>query len=131
MRGSQVFSNPVTSLIFSKSLRDGILPTMWKKATVTAIHKKGDRNLCNNYRSVSLTSMIIKMLETIIKGKLIQCFKSKNLLSICQHGFCSSHSCVTPLLQAVNDWSLGLGSSNSVDVVYLDLWQAYDCVPHR
>ena len=28
-------------LIFSKSLRDGILPTMWKKATVTAIHKKG------------------------------------------------------------------------------------------
>ena len=36
-------------LIFSKSLKDGILPTMWKMATVTAIHKKGNRNLCNNY----------------------------------------------------------------------------------
>ena len=85
-------------LIFSKSLRDGILPTMWKKATVTAIHKKGDRNLCNNYRPVSRTSVIVKMLEAIIKYELMQYFKSENLLSICQHGFRSSHSCVTQLL---------------------------------
>ena len=118
-------------LIFSKSLRDGILPTMWKKATVTAIHKKGDRNICNNYRPVSLTSVIVKMLETIIKDELMQYFKSENLLSICQHGFRSSHSCVTQLLQAVNDWSLALESGNSVDVVYLDLRKAFDCVPHR
>ena len=118
-------------LIFSKSLRDGILPTMWKKATVTAIHKKGDRNICNNYRPVSLTSVIVKMLETIIKDELMQYFKSENLLSICQHGFRSSHSCVTQLLQAVNDWSLALESGNSVDVVYLDLRKTFDCVPHR
>ena len=64
-------------LIFSKSLRDDILPTMWKKATVTAIHKKGDRNICNNYRPVSLTSVIVKMLETIIKDELMQYFKSE------------------------------------------------------
>ena len=36
------------------------LLNMWKKATITAIHKKGDRNICNNYRPVSLTSMIVK-----------------------------------------------------------------------
>ena len=71
------------------------------------------------------------MLETIIKDELMQYFKSENLLSICQHGFRSSHSCVTQLLQAVNDWSLALESGNSVDVVYLDLRKAFDCVPHR
>ena len=71
------------------------------------------------------------MLEAIIKDELMQYFKRENLLPICQHGFRSSHSCVTQLLQAVNDWSLALESSNSVDVVYLDLHKAFDCVPHR
>ena len=102
-----------------------------EKATVTAIHKKGDRNLCNNYRPVSLTSVICKMLESIIKDRLMQYFTSNNLLSSCQHGFRSSHSCVTQLLRVINDWSLALESGNSVDVVYLDLRKAFDCVPHR
>ena len=104
---------------------------MCKKAKVTAIHKKGDRNLCNNYRPVSLTSVICKMLETVVKDKLMQYFKSKNLLSICLRGFCSSHSCDTQLLQTVNDWSLALESGNSVNVVYLDLRKAFGYVPHR
>ena len=57
-------------------------------------------------------------------------FTSCNLLSPCQHGFRSSHSCVTQLLQAVNYWSLALESGNSVDVVYLDL-RALIVSPHR
>ena len=86
-------------LIFSKSLSEGVLSTEWKKATVTATYsQKGDRNLCNNYRTVSLTSVICKMLEAIIKNKLVQYFKCNNLLSSCQYGFHSSHSCVTQLL---------------------------------
>ena len=75
--------------------------------------------------------MICKMLETVVKDKLMQYFKNKNLLSICLRGFCSSHSCVTQLLQIVNDWSLALESGNSVNVVYLDLRKAFGYVPHR
>ena len=120
----------LVQLIFSKSLSDGVIPTMWEKATVTAIHKKGNRNLSNNYQSVSLTSVISRMLETIVKDNSMQYFNSNNMLSPCQHGFRSSHSCVTQLLQAVNDWSLALESGNSVDVVYLDLHKAFNCV-HR
>ena len=37
-------------MIFSLSLRDGVLAIMWKRATVTAIHKKGNRSLPNNYQ---------------------------------------------------------------------------------
>ena len=105
---------------------------MWKKATVTAIHKKGNRHLPNNYLPVSLTSVICKMLETIVKDRLMMYFQIViSVLSPCQHGFCSSHSCVTQLLQAANDWSSALKSGNSVDVVYLDCCKAFDYVPHR
>ena len=104
-------------MIFSLSLRDGILPIMWKRATVTVIHNNANRSLPNNYRPVRLTSVICKMLETIVKDILMMYFTSCNLLYPCQHGFRSSHSCVTQLLQAVNDWSLALESGNSVDVV--------------
>ena len=75
--------------------------------------------------------MICKMLESIVKDSLMQYFKTNDLLSTCQHGFCSSHSCVTQLLHAVNDWSLALESGDLVDVIYLDLHKASDCVPHR
>ena len=109
-------------LIFSKSLIDGILLTKRKRLQLLLYTKK-DRNRYNNYRPVSLTSVIVKMLETIIKDELMQYFKSENLLSICQHGFRSSHSCVTQLIQAVNDWSLVLESGNS------HLRKALDCVP--
>jgi len=71
------------------------------------------------------------MLETIVKDNLMQYFKTNDFLSTCQHGFHSSHSCVTQLLHAVNDWSLALESGDSVDVIYLDLCKAFDCVPYR
>ena len=70
-------------MIFSISLRDGVLPTLWKKATVTAIHKKGNRNLPNNYRPLSLMSIVCKMLETIVKDRLMMYLTSCNLLSLC------------------------------------------------
>ena len=54
-----------------------ILPMAWKVATVTALHKKGDRYAPNNYRPVNLTSVVCKMLETIIKRMH---FDQKNLV---------------------------------------------------
>ena len=70
---TRYFAHPVYIIWVIKTVIS-VLPTEWKKATVTAIHKKGDRNMCNNYRPVSLTSVICKMLEAIIKDKLMEYF---------------------------------------------------------
>ena len=56
-------------LLFAKSLLDGVHSNSWKDATVTAIHKKGNRKLASNYRSISLTSIFCRMLESIVKTK--------------------------------------------------------------
>ena len=56
-------------LNFKKSLKEGQVPTAWKDASMTALHKSGDKSrdksLASNYWPVNLTSVICKMLEHI------------------------------------------------------------------
>ena len=58
---SQSMSYPLM-LIFNKSLGTGELPSFWKMANVTPIHKKGIKTDPNNYRPVSLTSVVCKVI---------------------------------------------------------------------
>ena len=55
---------PLTSL-FQKSLSSGCLPEDWKLGTVVPIHKKGCKSVPENYRLISLTSVVCKVLEAI------------------------------------------------------------------
>ena len=48
----------VVADMFNKSINDGILPSMWKKAQVSPIFKKGNKHSCANYRPVSLTVIL-------------------------------------------------------------------------
>ena len=48
------------------SLQEGIVPLEWKEANIIPLFKKGSRNKSVNYRPVSLTSVICKVLEQII-----------------------------------------------------------------
>ena len=53
--------------VFNMSLQEGIVPLEWKEANTIPLFKKGSRNKSVNYRPVSLTSVICKLLETIIR----------------------------------------------------------------
>jgi len=70
---------PLT-MLFNKSLGEATLPDSWKDANSMSIFKKGCRTKPNNYRPVSLTSVICKMLETIIKTHLMDHLESNHLV---------------------------------------------------
>ena len=57
--------------VFNMSLQEGIVPLEWKEANIIPLFKKGSRNKSVNYRPVSLTSVICKLLETIIRDHMI------------------------------------------------------------
>ena len=126
---SKEISNPLCHL-FNKSLEQGVLPEDWKTAEVTAIFKKGSRNEPGNYRPVSLTCVVCKVLETIIRDSIVNYFQDNELYTNCQHGFRKKRSCMTQLLLTMEDFTTYFEQSDSFDVVYLDFRKAFDTVPH-
>ena len=82
---------PLAILFFQKSLREGVVPLQWLEASVTAIHKKGLKNYFENYRAVSITSIICKLMESIVRDKLVCHMMKNNLFSGKQHGFVPGH----------------------------------------
>ena len=121
---------PVT-IIYNKSLDEGYLPQVWRDANITPIHKKGNKAISNNYRPVSLTSILCKTLESIIKDDIIAFLKKYNLLYKFQHAFIGKRSCTTQILEALDCWTKLLEAGEAIDVVYLDFAKAFDKVPHR
>ena len=86
------------SKIFEASLKSNKIPEQWKIARVSAIHKKGNRKLVSNYRPVSKTSIVCRVLETIIRNSMVEFMVSNNLLSDYQFGFVKGRSTTLQLL---------------------------------
>ena len=117
--------------IFQKSVSTGVLPHDWKLANVTCIFKKGVKSEPGNYRPVSLTSVVCKLLEKIIRHVIVQHLTIHNLLSDCQFGFRKNRNTVIQLLSVLEDWTEALDKDLQVDTIYLDFKKAFDSVPHR
>ena len=106
------------------------MPNDWKVANVSCIFKKGDKSVPGNYRPVSLTSVVCKILERIIREIVVNHLSLNNLLSDCQFGFVKNRSTITQLLSVLEDWTDAMDKNLQVDTVYLDFRKAFDSVPH-
>ena len=126
---ADVLSMPI-AIIFEHSLRAGILPTDWKKGNITPIFKKGSKTDPLNYRPISLTSVVCKILEKLIRCSIMEHLEENHLLSPHQHGFRSNKSCLTQLLEYLHFVEEMTDNGDCVDAVYLDCSKAFDTVPH-
>ena len=107
--------------LFNKSIQDGVLPGEWKEANVTCIYKKGDISQPGNYRPVSLTSILFKWLEKIVREVIKNHLKDNKSLSDCQFGFRENRGCILQLLQVVDELSKIADEGHQIDCIYLDL----------
>ena len=117
----------VLMIIFKTSLATGKLPRTWKDANISAIHKKGSKHRAGNYRPVSLTSIVCKILESIIRDAIVEYMKENLLFSGKQFGFIGGRSTSLQLLKVLDRWTEML---DCVDVIYCDFMKAFDTVPH-
>ena len=90
----------------------------------------GDKTNPRNYRPVSLTSIICKMLERTINRKPVDYFNVNNIIVDNQHGFHERRSCETRLLCSIHDWIEALDKGCSVDIAFLDIYPVLLTVCH-
>jgi ribonuclease P/MRP protein subunit RPP40 len=121
----------ILTIIFTRSMAEGKVPEDWRSANITPIFKKGRKCEAGNYRPVSLTSHVCKVLESIIKDSIVEHLNKNELLNETQHGFRSKRSCLTNLLIFMEKVSDYVDQGCPVDVVYLDFQKAFDKVPHE
>ena len=81
------------------------VPTDWRTAVVTPIFKKGTRTDPGNYRPVSLTCVTCKILESFVRDVIVNHMTDNDLYAKCQHGFRKKRSCVTQLLEVMEDFT--------------------------
>lgn len=127
---AEIIALPVT-LLFNATLKDGCLPNDWKMAFVTGIFKKGSRHLPENYRPISLTCILCKIMERFIRDSVVTHLMEEGLLSNKQYGFISGRSTLTQLLYYLDECLKKTANGNVVDSIYLDFSKAFDTVPHR
>ena len=117
--------------VFNLSLKEGVVPFEWKEANIIPLFKKGSRNKSENYRPVSLMSVICKLLERLIKDHMVDFLVKHKLLNSSQHGFLKARSCLTNMLCFLEEITKWIDVGSPVDIIYLDFQKAFDKVPHQ
>ena len=111
-------------MIFTKSMEQGIVPSSWKQAHVNAIFKKGDRKEAKKLQTYHSLSICGKVLESIVRDKIVSHMMTNNLFCDEQHGFVPGRSCVTQLLCVMEMWTnfvfVYLKSLRSVQISILE-----------
>ena len=119
------------SIMFKRSLDEGVVPDEWRRANVTPIFKSGTKMTPGNYRPVSLTCILCKIMESIVRDNIVAHLNMHALIRSTQHGFTAGKSCQTNLIEYLNTLTKLVDEGHSIDVVYLDFAKAFDKVPHQ
>ena len=119
------------SYFFQKSFNEKKIPNKWREANITPIFKSGSRMESSNYRPVSLTSVVSKVMERLIQVEILFFLESNSLISSNQHGFRPGKSCITNLIETFDFLSEANKNKMPVDAIFLDFSKAFDTVPHR
>ena len=121
---------PIIQIIFDRSLKTGKLPADWMKANVMPVFKKGDKYLAANYRPISLTCILCKVLEHILVSNIVKHLDGQGILYDLQHGFREKRSWETQLIMLIEDFARNASVGKQTDIILLDLSKAFDKVNH-
>lgn len=122
---------PTITEIFRVSLYSSTLPAFWKQSIVIPIFKNGDKSQPANYRPISLTSTLCRILERIIALNILKFLTKNKLINPEQFGFLPHRSTTAQLLSATNSWYNSLLKDIPSHCLYVDLHKAFDSVPHK
>ena len=116
----------------NKSMELGTFPKLLKIGKISPIHKKGDVELLDNYRPISVLPIYGKIFEKILYNRLYSFFTSKSVIyKKKQFGFPKKHSTGHAINYSINKIIDELQTRNHVIGIFIDLSKAFDTIDHN
>ena len=114
-------------------LETGNFLSNWRKGNIVPVRKKGNKNLINNYRPVSLLPIFSTIFEKCIYDTLYNYLEGNGLFSKSQSDFGKGDSCVSQLLSITHEIIKGFDVNPLLNIcgIFLDISKAFDRVWHE
>ena len=120
------------AILTNRSINEGSIPTSWKHAIVTPVHKSGSKSDTSNYRPISVLPVFAKIQEKAVH-EMVYSFllKKHKLLSSYQSGFHPLHSTTTSPIDITNTVLHNIDKGKLTGLAFLDLSKALDTLDHE
>ena len=125
-----VFIPVIQSMINKSLIHEAIFPATLKHGTVRPIFKpqKDDTEIHNNYRPVTNTPFLSKLIEKAASNQITSYLEQNNMFPSHQSAYRKQHSCETVMVKIVDDIQQSLSEKKMVMLVLLDMSSAFDTV---
>ena len=109
---------PLT-ITFNSSFRLGTFPDRWKIVRIMPIYKSGAKDDTNNYRPISILSVLSKLYEKIAHDQLIDFLQSNKKPTKNQLAFRKLHSTITSLIGVSDHWYSNIDNKKLTSLFFL------------
>ena len=127
--GINALSNILPNMI-NKCFIEGYFPTCLKLAKVTPIFKEGSTEICSNWRPISITCCTSKLIEKLVKKRLLSFLSKNKVLTDFQFGYRTYHSTTHAILNISDNILNNFDKKMHTVSIFLDLSKGFDCVDH-
>ena len=128
---ASVVITPILTNLYNDCISKGIFPDILKISQITPVYKKGPKNMCRNYRPISLLSPFSKIFEKCLYSQLINYLNKKNLITSSQYDFRSKYSCSMAVSKFSSEIIKSTDDRKITCSVFLDFAKAFDTVNYE
>lgn len=125
------FMVPILTRLINDVFETGIFPEVLKICRVTPIHKNGALNEKINYRPITVVSVFSKIIEHVLKKRMVSFIDRFVEFDRYQYGFTENSNTQSATVDLVSYINTRLDSREYVVAVFVDLQKAFDVVSHE
>ena len=119
------------SVLFNLSFSSGIFPDKLKIAKILPVLKKGSKLECSNYRPISLLSNLDKVIEKLMRKRLMEFLNEQKIIYCKQYGFRKGFSTAHAKINLIDNIESAIVNKQIVCGIFIGLQKAFDTVDHN